>query len=1134
MVAGGGSPWIRIISTRASTLLSEFREAESYLEEDSEEEGEDQNMSMEERTTKKLKAGKMDEPASKSSLIQTGLELVAAASSYDGEDEISTIKAQPKVQMVLSRLLPPQSHSTNSTSSIPQDFNLAPSGFDPESSECKRYNLRLRAIFSELERLGIEVVLGSRLKSHLQQPLPSDVAYANHIPTSSSFNFESSDYSLPILPSPPSNPIPFKELSPTKKLNLDLSALIALTSDITHQPFPPGSQEARRNGADENDVKLKELFVSNFNEAKELRQWKMDKMNQTEGLAGFQLQNKGPGPHGRALTQQLLREIDGDQFMHLLAKVASSPIDSNSPNSKVELFITREAQQKFWDIINLVAGDREKKRARALFGLDRCWEGPEDVDISPTMSGEEAEKIFWSGSRWSKSDDEFSSNVRNSIQFPIKTLPAPNSATSRSSSTPEIPLSSSTVLSLPIYQHAPTLAFARRMCETVSSALASWDTSPSPSSGTPPLTASSIRKKQNSNNTPPGGGNSRQTKHTLNTLLAGAENGISTMTTNVTSISEYSSTLIHSRLSSWFAFQRSSSDSLLFSVFLLEWLIKEMGRRKRFSLTSSLDELEDESHRNLASASTSPPLTLLWVTHPRSLAERMCTTVILSESEATEPSILPYFSRQARTESMIKNDVSGPLTPKTPIGGDILPLLNLNGGSSGSGSSSSPYRNAANYNPSARSLSASEDRSHGNFDSSNSRFKSFGRKTSSWLAGPRPPKRHVIKHYPWWPFGRLESAWLKITDPIAWKEPEIERLSNYFDESEEEDVNESDQAGELPVPPQSPRPRKIRNGNRWGRHVEADLRKNWLHWILLAVTYIAWAFGFSFLVKSIWYEASITSSDGETSPTFFGCTSTYWLLNSRCGLNGDGCSPFSSNLSVPFRCPSGCLGTHLGGPRAVGDELPAYVPLVVGGGDGVYRGDSFICSAAVHAGIIENDKGGCGSLNLIGTYSNYIASRAHGVNSVPFDSTFPVSFTFDSIQDAVPSHCTDTRSRGYILDVILSAFVAFVLRPKRIVWFFTLFCVGFWHINFVSEPRDYPPPIADPFADFLPGLFGAYVIWRVAVRFVFPAFKNFPIEREIWTLGFWWMGVLLNVSISIASLKPLNLFFIVNSDLLIH
>ena len=122
----------------------------------------------------------------------------------------------------------------------------------------------------------------------------------------------------------------------------------------------------------------------------------------------------------------------------------------------------------------------------------------------------------------------------------------------------------------------------------------------------------------------------------------------------------------------------------------------------------------------------------------------------------------------------------------------------------------------------------------------------------------------------------------------------------------------------------------------------------------------------------------------------------------------------------------------------MGNELPAYVPLVVGGGassDGgplIYRGDSFVCSAVIHAGVLPSATGGCGSVWLNGAYSGYEGVDRNGIQSTAFNSTFPVSFYFEP--DAAGEQCTDRSDRGYILNVILLAWLGFVLQPKSIVY----------------------------------------------------------------------------------------------------
>jgi hypothetical protein len=80
------------------------------------------------------------------------------------------------------------------------------------------------------------------------------------------------------------------------------------------------------------------------------------------------------------------------------------------------------------------------------------------------------------------------------------------------------------------------------------------------------------------------------------------------------------------------------------------------------------------------------------------------------------------------------------------------------------------------------------------------------------------------------------------------------------------------------------------------------------------------------------------------------CTSAAWSANDGCGLNGVDCAPFVTS-SFDFRCPAGCKNVILQNPRTVGNQQVVFKPLIVGGGDvnQTYRGDSFVCAAAVHA-----------------------------------------------------------------------------------------------------------------------------------------------------------------------------------------
>lgn len=98
------------------------------------------------------------------------------------------------------------------------------------------------------------------------------------------------------------------------------------------------------------------------------------------------------------------------------------------------------------------------------------------------------------------------------------------------------------------------------------------------------------------------------------------------------------------------------------------------------------------------------------------------------------------------------------------------------------------------------------------------------------------------------------------------------------------------------------------------------------------------------------------------------------------------------------------------------------------------------------------------------------------------------------------------------MNIVLTSFLFLLFRPKPIVIFWCLFTVGYWHIIIFSQPRAVPPPLSAAFADFLPGLFLAYGVWRVAFRFVLPAFIMMPLEATVWYIGPFWVGVLANLT----------------------
>ncbi|THV05982.1 hypothetical protein K435DRAFT_773492 [Dendrothele bispora CBS 962.96] len=274
----------------------------------------------------------------------------------------------------------------------------------------------------------------------------------------------------------------------------------------------------------------------------------------------------------------------------------------------------------------------------------------------------------------------------------------------------------------------------------------------------------------------------------------------------------------------------------------------------------------------------------------------------------------------------------------------------------------------------------------------------------------------------------------------------------------------------------------------------------WLFIILAAIYIVA----FAFFARAQWF---LTPSDD-----FIGCTSTFWGPNVNCGLDGQICTNLDQS-TFDFRCPAQCSQVPLQNPRTIGDQQMDLVPLIVGGGDpdGTYRGDTFICAAAVQAGLISDRRGGCVSVNVIGNFTDFLPFTGHGLSSIGFPTVFPLSWRFDDSTSL--SHCADNRDFGLVFNVLITCLIFFILRPKPIVKFWCLVCIGFWHIVLFSQPAGPPPPLDDAFGTFLPVLFIAYGLWRVAIRFTLPAFNNAPIESSIWYLGPFWVGVLSNLTL---------------------
>jgi hypothetical protein len=296
-----------------------------------------------------------------------------------------------------------------------------------------------------------------------------------------------------------------------------------------------------------------------------------------------------------------------------------------------------------------------------------------------------------------------------------------------------------------------------------------------------------------------------------------------------------------------------------------------------------------------------------------------------------------------------------------------------------------------------------------------------------------------------------------------------------------------------------------------------------LHRALAVLGYFGlWLLTFALVMRD---GRSVSEIPEWGTPSSIGCGWTFWERGNSCGLNGMDCRPFTSGGYL-FRCPANCASYKLGNPRAVGDQEVVYQSLVVGGppasGDGpaIYRGDSFICGAAVHAGIISDTTGGCGIAKLIGTQSDFNSSARNGLTSIAFDSYFPRSFTFEAVQ-------CDSRDMMWpllsISVVFTSVFSLFVTSPA--LFFFPIFTVMFWTVGMATDTPGYDT-ITSLFSTeigrFLPAAFVAWVMYdKMGIRRTLKGLTA-QVEKTVLWLGGAWVGALTNHTLDFIPIQRLT------------
>lgn len=207
----------------------------------------------------------------------------------------------------------------------------------------------------------------------------------------------------------------------------------------------------------------------------------------------------------------------------------------------------------------------------------------------------------------------------------------------------------------------------------------------------------------------------------------------------------------------------------------------------------------------------------------------------------------------------------------------------------------------------------------------------------------------------------------------------------------------------------------------------------------------------------------------------------------------------------------------------VGNQSFVYQSLVIGGPNPndkdampVYRGDSFICQAAIHAGVISNGVGGCGVATLSGTHHAFQPSKAHGIQSIGFPASFPRTFTFQSLSHSQAKCPTDSRWPLFAVTAV-ALVLLWLLTTSPAALFLSTFFILCLHVGLVSDPpntSNFYELLSSLASRLLPASFVAWILYRYcAVPTLSGLTAQF--EKTILYLGFCFIGALNNYTFAV-------------------
>ncbi|KAG1737508.1 uncharacterized protein EDB91DRAFT_1237879 [Suillus paluster] len=139
---------------------------------------------------------------------------------------------------------------------------------------------------------------------------------------------------------------PMIEFEPTTHINLDLSALIALISDITHSHLPRDPEEA----------------TARFIPPQRYVEWKKQRLQTLFESTDVTTTWEDSGTHSRALADQAQQEMKKGFLQDMHDRLSSiSPTLQN-----IQFWTTQEARQRCLQIVSKIGGTKERQRTDAL------------------------------------------------------------------------------------------------------------------------------------------------------------------------------------------------------------------------------------------------------------------------------------------------------------------------------------------------------------------------------------------------------------------------------------------------------------------------------------------------------------------------------------------------------------------------------------------------------------------------------------------------------------------------------------------------------------------------------------------------------------------------------------------------